>query len=147
MDTYEQYEKDCKKIRKHNKKLLSSFNQWMLDQNLSNRTADKHCTNIDFYINEFLLYEEAVHASDGAHKVDMFLGYWFIKKAMWASKTTIRENATSLKKFYQFLFEKEEISKHSLESLKKTIKEDMSDWLETLKKYDNPDLGPEDVWF
>jgi len=31
MDSYEQYEKDCKNIRKENEKLLSIFGQWMID--------------------------------------------------------------------------------------------------------------------
>ena len=147
MDSYEQYEKDCKKIRKENEKLLSLFAQWMTDQNISSKTVNKHCTNIDFFINEFLLYEEAVPAEDGIYSVNMFLGYWFIKKAMWASKTTIKENSTSLKKFYQFLFERNEVSKESLKNLKDTIKEEMPGWLERLKRFDNPDIYDSDeIW-
>jgi hypothetical protein len=36
----------------------------------------------------------------------MFLGYWFIKKAMWAKQSAIKSNAASLKKFYTFMHEK-----------------------------------------
>ena len=32
----------------------------------------------------------------------MFLGFWFIRKAMWASQSSIKGNATSLKKLYTF---------------------------------------------
>jgi site-specific recombinase XerD len=148
MESYEQYEKDCNKIRKENEKLISLFDQWMVNNNVSSKTSDKHCSNIDFYINEFLLYEEAIPAIEGVNRIEMFLGYWFIKKAMWASKTSIKENATSLKKFYQFLHESKKISKDSFEDLKDTIKEGMHEWLETLERYDNPDIEDiEDVWY
>ncbi len=33
---------------------------------------------------------------------ELFLGYWFIKKAMWSSPVQIKSNAASLKKFFTF---------------------------------------------
>jgi intergrase/recombinase len=113
---------------------------------LSEKTLKNHLSNIDFYINEYLLYEDAVEAKDGVDSVSDFLGYWFIKKAMWASESSIKSNATSLKKFYTFLLEKGLIDKEDLQQLKETIKEEMDDWLETLKRYDNPDIEMDDVW-
>jgi len=52
---------------------------------LSKKTIDKHVSNVDFYINDFLLYEDAIEAADGVSSMGMFLGYWFIRKAMWSS--------------------------------------------------------------
>lgn len=74
----------------------------------------------------------------------MFLGYWFIRKAMWASPSSIKGSAASLKKFYAFLQEKGLIDIDDLDDLKETIKEDMPEWLATLKRYDDPLI--EDVW-
>lgn len=74
---------------------------------------------MDFYINEFLLYSEAIEAKDGAGEIDMFLGYWFIRKALWANRRTIKENATSLKKFYQYLCEMGMVSEEAFSALKK----------------------------
>jgi predicted nucleotidyltransferase len=106
-----------------------------------------HLSNIDFYINEYLLYEDATEAKDGVHSVSMFLGYWFIKKAMWASQASIKSNAASLKKFYTFLLGKGSIDKEDLNELKETIKEEMPEWLATLKRYDDPSIEEmEDVW-
>jgi hypothetical protein len=116
MDDYEKYESKCKKIRKANKALL----------------------------NEFEIYEDAIEAKDGAHAISMFLGYWFIKKAMWASQSSIKSNATSLKKFYTFMHEKCLIGEEALIDLKETIKNDMPEWLATLKRYDAPSV--DDVW-
>jgi predicted RNA-binding protein with EMAP domain len=114
---------------------------------LSEKTIRNHLSNIDFYINEYLLYEDATEAKDGVHSVSMFLGYWFIKKAMWASQASIKSNAASLKKFYTFLAGKALIDKEDLSDLKDTIKEEMPEWLATLKRYDDPSIEEmEDVW-
>jgi len=90
MDSYEQYEQDCARIRENNEKILAEFERWLSDKKLSPKTIARHYDNVDFYINEFLLYEEATEASDGVYKIDYFLGFWFIKKAMWASKSSIK---------------------------------------------------------
>ncbi|MBW2075791.1 MAG: recombinase, partial [Deltaproteobacteria bacterium] len=108
---------------------------------------DKHTSNVDFYVNEFLLYEDAVEAKDGVGEIGMFLGYWFIKKAMWANKTTIKENAASLKKFYQYLYEDGKVSEEAFSALKETIKEDMPEWLATMDRYDDPEIEDmQEVW-
>ena len=77
----------------------------------------------------------------------MFLGYWFIRKAMWASQSSIKENASSLKKFYQCMLEKGFIEQQDLDELKLTIKEEMPEWLATVRRYDDPDIEDmEEVW-
>ena len=144
MNDYEKYEAECKKIRKANDKILDEFYEWLKATGLSKKTIKNHVSNIDFYLNEFLLYEEAIEAKDGAGDVGMFLGYWFIRKAMWASQSSIRSNATSLKKFYTFMYEKGLIKKEKLTDLKQRIKEEMPEWLATLGRYDDPSV--EDVW-
>jgi site-specific recombinase XerD len=144
MDDYEKYEAECKKIRKDNDRILDEFYASLKAAGLSEKTIKNHVSNIDFYLNEFLLYDEATEAKDGAGDVGMFLGYWFIRKAMWASKSSIKSNATSLKKFYTFMHEKGLISKNDLAYLKQRIKEDMPEWLETLRRYDDPSV--KNVW-
>ncbi|MBT9149135.1 MAG: recombinase [Dehalococcoidia bacterium] len=144
MDDYEKYEEDCKEIRKANERLLNEFEVWLKSSGLSEKTINNHLSNIDFYLNEYLLYEDAAEAKDGVDAVDMFLGYWFIKKAMWASQSSIKGNAASLKRFYTFMHEKGLIDKEDLIDLKQTIKENMPEWLATLRRFDDPSI--EDVW-
>jgi|GEM_PF-254133 len=144
MDDYEKYKHDCDRIRQANKRLLDNFEAWLSSAGLSEKTIRTHLSNIDFYINEYLLYEEATEAEYGVDNVDEFLGYWFIKKAMWANRSSIKGNAASLKKFYTFMLEKGLIDKESLTELKKTISKRMPKWLATLERYDNLDI--DDVW-
>ena len=131
MDDSQKYEADCQKIRKVNHELLKDFESWLESSGLSEKTINNHISNIDFYINEYLLYEDAVEAKDGVDMVGDFLGYWFIKKALWASQSSLNANAGSLKKFYTFLLEKGLIDKDDLRELKETIKREMSEWLDT----------------
>ena len=148
-DDYEEYERECQRIRAENQQLLSEFAQWLEDANLKESTIRKHRDNIELYINDYLLYEDAVEAKDGVGggEIDMFLGYWFIKKALWASPAYIKSNASSLKKFYTFMHPKGLVEKEELEELKETIKEEMPGWLATMQRYDDPtiqDMG--EVW-
>ena len=140
MDDYKRYEQDCKKIRKSNEHLLNEFEVWLKSSGLSENTINNHLSNIDFYVNEYLLYEDATDAKDGIGSVGMFLGYWFIRKATWASQSSIKGNATSLKKFYTFMHEKGLADKDDLIDLKQTIKEEIPEWLATLRRYDDQSI-------
>jgi len=147
MDSYEQYEQDCKKIRKDNEKILNEFENWLSDKKLSPKTIAKHYNNVDFYINTFLLHEEAIEAADGVYDINYFLGYWFIRKAMWSSKSSIKSNATSIKKFYEFMLEKGNINEEAYIELKEEIKNNMQSWLDTMERYDDPEIEDvEDIW-
>jgi len=146
-DSYEEYEQARRVLREENAVLLEDFAEWLRKKGLSEKTIKGHYENIDFYVNEFLLYEEAKPASDGVHEAGYFLGYWFIRKALWASQTSIRSYSASLKKFYQFMFERDLISRETLDDLKAQIKEELPEWLETLRRYDDPSIDdPEEIW-
>ena len=146
-DDYAKYEKACKRIREENAKLLDEFADWLTAKGLSESTVGRHCGNIEFYINDFLLYEDAERAEAGVYMAGMFLGYWFIRKAMWATRASIKSNAASLKKFYAFMLEKGNIKQEELDDLKLQIKEEMPEWLATLARYDDPDIDdPAEVW-
>ena len=125
MDDYAKYEIECQRIRSSNEDLLDEFKKWLQDSGLVSKTIKKHIENIDFYINEYLLYEDATNPEDGIDEIGMFLGYWFIKKAMWASAASITSNAASLKKFYTYLHEQGKVSGEDLGFLKERIKEEM----------------------
>ena len=147
VDDYKQYEIECEKIRESNEKLLEDFENWLRTSNLADTTIRGHLENIDFYINEYLLYEDAIEPQEGIFSVSMFLGYWYIKKAMWASESSIKSNAASLKKFYAYLSERGMVEKEDLDSLKETIRGEMPEWVATLDRYDDPSITDmEEVW-
>ena len=146
MSEYEDYEQECSVIRDENQKLLVDFESWLRRKQLSDGTVKKHRDNIDFYINEFLVYESPKRPSEGINEVGMFLGYWFIRKAMWASETTIRSYATSLRELYTFMMERGAVDPEDVKEMRERIKEDLPEWIATVRRYDDPSLDPEDVW-
>lgn len=147
MGDYEKWEKDCKKIKQQNAKLLEEFAEWLGKFGLVAKTINKHADNIGFYINHFLLYEDAIPAKDGSDMIGEYLGYWFIKKAMWANVSAVKQNISSFKKFYQFMMEKGEIKVSKLDELKQIIKNEKSEWIEIMRRYDDPDIEEmSEVW-
>ena len=146
-DDYAEYELECEKIRQQNAVLLSKFSDWLTGQGLSETTTRRHVTNIDLYINHYLLYEDAIPAERGWYSVGMFLGYWFIRKAMWASESSIRSNAASLKKFYTFMVQMGMVLEEDVRDLHETIKSGMPNWLATMRRYDDPSIEERgDIW-
>ncbi len=146
MDTYEQFEVECKKRREENHTFIVGFRRYLENKKLSKKTIDKHVGNIDFYINECLLYEDPKTAAEGVNHVDFFLGYWFIRKAMWASPASIKENISSLKHFYSYMNKIGQVGDEDLSDLKTEVRESKDEWIATVQKYDDPDLSMEDVW-
>jgi site-specific recombinase XerD len=140
------YEKECQEIRKVNVGLLGEFRTWLASAGKTQAAIRKHCINLDFYLNHFLLYDDTLRAADGVLEVGNFLGYWFIRKAMWASQASIKSNATSLKEFYAFMVSKGLVEQKELNALKKQIKEEMPDWLLSLGRYNDPEVDLEDVF-
>ena len=123
MNEHEEYERNCSAIREENVTLLDGFETWMTSNGLSGATAKKHRENIDFYINEYLLYDSQKHASEGVDEVGMFLGYWFIRKAMWANVASPRTNSTSLKKVYDFMLEHGEVEPEEVKEMNRENQE------------------------
>lgn len=144
MIDYEAYEAKCEIILAENAILLTEFAAWLIASGLSEKVVKSHRENIDFYINEYLLYDDALEAKDGVGGIDMFLGDWFIRKAMWSNQSSIKQNAASLKKFYAFMHEKGTVSADDLAELQQTIKEELPDWLDSVRRYNNPAIG--DPW-
>ena len=137
---YEAYERECAAIYKTNEIHLSGFEEWLINSGLAARTVSKHVSNVDFYINVFLCYYDAWDVRQGCYNVDMFLGDWFIRKAMWSSCSHIKLNVASLKKFYSFLLSVNVIEQTDYASLCSSIKQGLPEWLNEMKRYDDESL-------
>ena len=136
-DEYQKYEQASKQIRKENAELLDGFDQWLAAQGLNEKTIEQHVRNVDFYINTFLLYSDAVPAKEGTLGVWSFFGNWFIRKTLWASQSSMRQMGVSLKRFYTFMHEQGQIDADTLADLKETVKEEMPNWLALLRRHDD----------
>ena len=140
------YDEIVQSIHKRNKSLIDSFRGSLKRGGLGESTINKHIDNISFFLNEYVTYQDIsqndnetvlCHAEDGIGLVDDFLGYWFIRKAMWSNENSIKSNIISIKKFYSFMQSLNLISKDDLQILQKEIKDYKSEWIDAVNRYND----------
>ena len=117
------------KMQAQNKKVLDDFEEYLKKSGVTAKTISKHSDNIDFYINYYLLYDEFVSPDKGHYRLDDFFTYYFPRKAMWSSANSVKENITSLKKFYKHLNELSFITDEELKDMNTTIKVEKENWM------------------
>lgn len=144
---YEEYGKRCKEIRIENADFLKTFEDDLKAKGLSDKTISRHVSNVDFYINTYLLREDARMMEEGVAEIDMFLGDFFIRKCMWSTPAAIKSTAASIKKFYKSMLEHGKIKKSSYEFLCSEIKDGMERWQEDCAIYNDPDSDNPFDWF
>jgi hypothetical protein len=135
---YEEYEKKCEQIQAENEKHLEAFELWLTKKELSEKTIYNHLRNTEFYLNTYLLREDAIDMRQGCYQLYNYFGYFFIRKCLWSTPGNIKTTAASLKKFYKCMLENERIEPEDYEELCETIKENMEEWQETCAIYNNP---------
>lgn len=135
---YEMYEQRCTEIRKVNSKMLEIFEQDLKNAGLQVKTIRRHLSNVDFYINDFLLYRDALPMEKGVLEIGMFLGDFFIRKCMWSTPGTIKTTAASIKKFYKSMVDHGKIEKDDYAWLCRTIKDEMEEWQSDCARYNDP---------
>lgn len=62
---YDEYLNKCESIRETNNQLLNLFAEDLSESGLTNKTINRHISNVDFYINEYLLREDALAMESG----------------------------------------------------------------------------------
>ena len=127
MNKLEQYEKECEEIRAENAELLLMFEKDLESKGLSRKTIRNHLSNVDLYINEFLLREDAEHMDSGLGRMNSFFDF-FIHKCMWSTPGNVRTTAASIKKFYKCMLDHGKISKDVYQDFYEDLKENIPFW-------------------
>jgi len=134
---YAEYERKCDEVRKVNAGYLDIFEHDL--QGLAPRTIEKHLNNVEFYLNEFLLYYDILTMQQGTSQIGWYLGDYFIRKCMWSTPGTIKTTAASIKKFYKSMLTHGLIEQRQFDMLSDEIKDNMKDWQADCARYNNPD--------
>lgn len=132
---YEEYEKQCKAIRNQNYELLELFEEDL--KGLTANTKKRHLQNVEFYLNDYLLYADAIPYDEGAERLDEYLGYFFIRKCMWSTPASIKSTATSIKKFYKCMLEHGKLEKDKYDFLCWDLKDNMEQWQADCEQYND----------
>lgn len=91
---------------KKNEEYLKEFVTWLNSKSLSSKTIKKHIENADVYLNYYLTNSNVIPMEYGWDQTYTFLSDWGIRKNLFISKTSLKETATSIKKFYEYMSEK-----------------------------------------
>ena len=123
------YEEQAEQERENNKKIIRIFRKWLMESGLKDKTVNKHIDNALFYINEYLLYEEAIPATEGITSINEFFNWFFPRKAMWSSEASTKETVASIKKLYKCLAEIGLINDDDYKYLLSEVKLNMDEWM------------------
>lgn len=136
---YDQYLKECKKIKERNYLLLDLFKDDLIQSGLKDKTISRHLSNVEFYINEFLLYMDAYPMEEGLNMFDDYLGNFYIRKCLWSTPGNIKSTATSIKKFYKSMVDHGKVDKEDYYDLCSLINDSMDIWQMDCAIYNDPE--------
>lgn len=127
-----------KKTEKRNEKFLDIFEKELKESGLSKKTIRGHISNASLFINDYLpYYQENTKMEDAMGYVDDFLGYFFIHKCMWATPSSLKATAASIKKFYKCMVSNGLVDEGDYKYLCDVLKENMDVFLQDLYEFDN----------
>ena len=132
-----------KKNEKRNELFINEFEKWLKNKQLTDKTIRKHINNMDFYLNYYLTYYDIIKMEDGANGIYDFLDDFFIRKCMWSSENSIKDTASSIKKFYQCMSELNYVDSDTYKFVCNVIKDNMEIFLESYNDYMNGSY----MWF
>lgn len=115
---------------KGNQKYLDMFEQDLRKTNLSPKTIEKHLSNADLFLNDFLCDREEVTMESGVGFIGIFMTLFFIPKCMWSTGNAVKQTAVSIRKFYKCMAEHHLISEEDYQDVVDKIKRDKDDWVE-----------------
>ena len=98
------------------------------------RTIKRHLQNVDFFLNTYLLFDEAnpLSMQDGVNAIDDFLGY-FLEEKTYFTDSTKRSFVTSLRKFYKSMAKHGKISAEEYNEVEDALKFGSAEYRELLK--------------
>lgn len=120
-----------KEIVKH---LVDFYDYLFINKKLKEKTANKHCENIEFYISNYLnmrsLDDLNRITKDSMH---IFMLEWFIPKVA-TSRSNVKDQLTSLSQYIKFLVDKGILDKKLLQDFKE-ISKNKENYLDYFDEY------------
>ena len=135
-ETGDKFEKIMMDVQTNNELLLPEFKNYLTNsEGLSKKVVNKHVSNAEFFINQFLLFYTIKTPLKMMDTLSDYFSDWFPRKAAY-SATEIKANAASMKKFVKFMEVAGEISPEDSEIAKEDIKDNTILGVEFLQNMD-----------
>lgn len=122
--------------------LLLHFEATLRASGLSEKTVVQHMDNIAFFVFSYLYDARCIAIENSVENLDDFMGNFFIANCDWASATSLKGMATSLKKFYKYLHDMCLIDKELYQGAQNAIKEGLPRWLDMFNDKGTPQTKP-----
>lgn len=129
-------QKKYERIGKENKEYLRLFEASL--QKLSKETIQRHVSNIDLFLNDFLMERELKDMQEGIFEICSFIDEFMICKCT-SSPSSIRSMSASIKKFYKCMKENGYVSEMNYDDLCEVIKEYIDEWIDDCRAYNSGD--------
>ena len=93
-------------------------------QGLAPKTIKRHLQNVDFFLNTYLLFDEAhpLSMQDGVNSIDDFIGY-FLEEKTYFPDSTKRSFVASLRKFYKSMLADGKITPEQYEDVVESLRD------------------------
>jgi len=115
---------------KMNEYVISLFRGSLAKEEYTSKTIEKHINNVELYL-DFLAFNLEKDYKEGVHSdcLSQFFGYQLIYKCGFTANG-MKEMSASLKKFYLYLLNNNEITSSNYEEMKSTLKDHLEDWIQ-----------------
>lgn len=115
-------------IVKINNKYINNFAAELKKSGLSEKTIKNHISNLDLFLNQYMLKELINNLFNGYGAINMFMEF-YINKCMYSNASGVKELSISIKKFYKFMLDLGFIDDEDLYVLKELINENLDNWI------------------
>lgn len=101
---------------------------------LAPRTIKRHLQNVDFFLNTYLLFDEALPLTmeEGVNAIDDFLGY-FLEEKTYFAESTKRSVVASMRKFYKSMVAHGKITPEQYEDIVESLRDGGAEYEELLE--------------
>lgn len=128
MSAYDVYERKSKKRMSRNQKYIDTFKEDLISEGLSQKRVRNHIANVTSYLNWFIIdYRYCESMQEAVREVSGFLSYFIPDKYIGSTKNLIRENGTSLRKFYRCMAKHGYITEDAFRRVSEDISEAIAD--------------------
>lgn len=101
------------------------YNHLLRDKHLSEQTATRHCSRLNFFFQYLHNYTNYSALEVNSDIIDDYLGNWYIRKVLNSSKSDVHPTLTAFKKFYQYAFKRELIPLEDWEDIMEACQDRM----------------------
>ena len=129
-ETLEEYNARIEALTKYFQSYIDFFAKDLEEECLTRRTTKRHISNVTSFLIDYVIdYHdyECENIEETARLASYFLGSFIPDKYIGNTRNLIRENGTSLRKFYKCMARHGHISQDAYKSVSKDISEEISD--------------------